>query len=103
MSIKLTDISFKEFTSTGLALVDIFTNWCGPCKAIGPIVEELSTEYTNVKIGKLDADENKETIKTLGIRSIPTIFIYKDGTIVEKHVGMASKDQLKSLIDKHLN
>jgi len=70
---------------------------------LGPIIDELSNEYTNVKIGKMDADENQDTMKLLGIRSIPTILIYKNGEIVEKHVGSASKSQLKSLIDKHLN
>jgi thioredoxin 1 len=70
---------------------------------LGPIVEELSNEYDNVRIGKIDVDENPETSQQLGIRSIPTILVYKDGMIVEKHVGGASKAQLKSLIDKHLN
>jgi len=103
MTIKITDSNFQDFTSTGVALVDIKAEWCVPCKAIGPIVEELSNEYDNVKIGKLDADENRETVHSLGIRSIPTILIYKDGQVVEKHVGGASKIQLKELIDKHLN
>lgn len=103
MAIKVTDENFKEFTSSGVSLVDIYADWCGPCKVVGPIVEQLSTEYDNVKIGKLDADVNKETTIQLGVRSIPTILIYKDGEIVEKHVGAASKSQLKSLIDKHLS
>ena len=103
MSIKVTDATYEDFTSSGIALVDFSAEWCGPCRQIGPIVEELSNEYDNVKIGKLDADENKETLQNLGIRGIPTILIYKDGTVVEKHVGMASKSQLKELIDKHLN
>jgi thioredoxin 1 len=102
MSIKITDSTFQDFTSTGVALVDIKTEWCGPCKVLSPIVEELSNEYDNVRIGKLDADENIETVKSLGIRGIPTILIYKDGEMVEKHIGGASKIQLKELIDKHL-
>ena len=102
MSVKITDSTFQDFTSTGVALVDIKTEWCGPCKVLSPIVEELSNEYDNVRIGKLDADENIETVKSLGIRGIPTILIYKDGEMVEKHIGGASKIQLKELIDKHL-
>jgi thioredoxin 1 len=102
MAVKVTDENFKDFTSNGVALVDIYAEWCGPCKVVGPIVEQLSNEYDNVKIGKLDADENKETTLELGVRSIPTILIYKNGEIVEKHVGAASKSHLKSLIDKHL-
>ena len=103
MAVNVTDSNYKEFTSTGVSLVDIYAPWCGPCKIVGPIVDELSNEYDNVRIGKLNADENSETTQELGIRSIPTILVYKDGQIVEKHVGNASKAQLKSLIDKHLN
>lgn len=103
MAVNVTDSNYKEFTSTGVALIDIWAPWCGPCKIIGPIIDALSNEYDNVRIGKLNADENSETPQQLGVRSIPTILIYKDGEIVERHVGGASKDQLKSLIDKHLN
>ena len=103
MAVKVTDATYQSFTENGIALVDFKTEWCGPCKALSPIIDELSNEYDNVKIGKVDADENPETSQKLGIRSIPTILIYKDGQIVEKHVGNASKAQLKSLIDKHLN
>ena len=103
MAVKVTDSTYANFTENGVVLVDFWAPWCRPCLMLGPIVEELSNEYDNVKIGKVDVDENPETSKQLGIRSIPTILIYKDGQIVEKHVGGASKAQLKSLIDKHLN
>lgn len=103
MSVKVTDSTYANFTENGVVLVDFWAPWCRPCLMLGPIVEELSNEYDNVKIGKVDVDENPETSQQLGIRSIPTILIYKDGQIVEKHVGGASKAQLKSLIDKHLN
>ena len=103
MAVKVTDSTYANFTENGVVLVDFWAPWCHPCLMLGPIVEELSNEYDNVKIGKIDVDENPETSQQLGIRSIPTILIYKDGQIVEKHVGGASKAQLKSLIDKHLN
>jgi len=103
MAVKVTDVTYANFTENGVALVDFWAQWCRPCLMLGPIIDELSNEYTNVKIGKMDADENQDTMKLLGIRSIPTILIYKNGEIVEKHVGSASKSQLKSLIDKHLN
>jgi thioredoxin 1 len=103
MAVKVTDSTYQSFTESGIALIDFKAEWCRPCLALSPIVEELSNEYDNVRIGKVDVDENPETSKQLGIRSIPTILIYKDGQIVEKHVGGASKAQLKSLIDKHLN
>jgi thioredoxin 1 len=103
MSVKVTDSTYANFTENGVVLVDFWAPWCRPCLMLGPIVDELSNEYDNVRIGKLNADENSETTQELGIRSIPTILVYKDGQIVEKHVGNASKAQLKSLIDKHLN
>lgn len=103
MAVKVTDATYQEFTKTGVTLLDFWAPWCKPCLTLGPIIDELADEYTNVKIGKIDADENPETSKQLGIRSIPTILVYKDGMIVEKHVGSASKAQLKSLIDNHLN
>lgn len=103
MVVKITDSTFNDFTSNGVALVDFKAEWCNPCKVLSPIIDELANEYTNVKIGKMDADENKDTLQELGIRSIPTILIYKDGEIVERHTGMIQKSQLKSLIDKHLN
>jgi len=103
MSVKVTDSTYANFTENGVVLVDFWAPWCRPCLMLGPIVEELSNEYDNVRIGKVDVDENPETTQELGIRSIPTILVYKDGMIVEKHVGNASKAQLKSLIDKHLN
>ncbi len=103
MSIKVTESTYSDFTSDGTVLLDIKTEWCGPCKALSPIIDELANEYTNVRIGKMDADENKSIIQELGVRSIPTILIFKDGQIVEKHIGSATKAQLKSLIDKHLN
>jgi thioredoxin 1 len=103
MAVKVTDSTYQSFTESGISLIDFWAPWCRPCLALSPIVEELSNEYDNVRIGKVDVDENPETSQKLGIRSIPTILIYKDGQIVEKHVGGASKAQLKSLIDKHLN
>ncbi len=103
MSIKVTESTYSDFTSDGTVLLDIKTEWCGPCKALSPIIDELAKEYTNVRIGKMDADENKSIVQELGVRSIPTILIFKDGQIVERHIGSATKEKLKSLIDKHLN
>jgi thioredoxin 1 len=103
MAVKVTDSTYENFTESGLSLVDFKAEWCNPCKILSPIIEELSNDYDNVKIGKIDVDENPETSQKLGIRSIPTILLYKDGEVVEKHVGGATKAQLKALIDKHLN
>jgi thioredoxin 1 len=103
MTTKVTDENYAGFIENGTVLLDIKAEWCGPCRQISPIVEELSNEYEGVKIGKMDADENKETMSILGIRSIPTLIVFKDGQIMERHTGMIQKPQLKSLIDKHLN
>jgi thioredoxin 1 len=101
--LKLSEDNYNEHTSTGLTLVDIKAEWCRPCLVLSPIIDELSDEYRDkVVFGKLDADDNSEKIKELGVRNIPTILLYKDGEIVERSVGMVSKIQLKELIDKHL-
>jgi thioredoxin 1 len=101
MAKTVTDENFETFVSKGVSLVDLYADWCGPCKQIAPIIDDLSTDYDQV--GKMDVDENPETMRELGIRSIPTILIYKDGVQVDRHVGMAQKVQLQDLIDKHLD
>lgn len=98
---ELNDNNFDGFISDGISLVDVWAPWCGPCRMISPIIDELSSEYKDVKFGKLNADDNSETVSKLGVRNIPTILIYKDGQVVERTVGMTSKNQLKDLIDNH--
>lgn len=101
---ELTDNNFSGFISNGISLVDIWVPWCKPCQVIGPIIDELSNDYMDkeIKFGKLNVDNNSETVSILGVRNIPTILIYKDGDIVERVVGAVSKNQLKDLIDNHL-
>ena len=99
---KLNTTNYDDFISSGIALVDVKAEWCGPCKVIGPIIDELSSEYPSVKFGKIDSDESTEKVRELGVRNIPTLLIYKDGVIVERSVGMSSKTQLIEMIDKHL-
>ncbi|MDR2853975.1 MAG: thioredoxin [Prevotellaceae bacterium] len=93
MAQTFTDSSVKELISSGKPVViDFWAEWCGPCRTIAPIIEELATEYEGrVEIGKLDVDDNIETPETYGIRNIPTILFFKNGVLVDKHVGMASK------------
>lgn len=107
MVIYVTDLSddiYKDFISSGLVLIDIHAHWCNPCKMIGPIVDDISSEYfeQGLKVGKVDADINPETIAELGIRSIPTLVLYKDGEIVEKLVGMTTKEKLSNLIEEYI-
>jgi thioredoxin 1 len=100
---ELTDKNYQEFTKNKLTLVDIWAPWCGPCRQISPIVDSLSTEYAGkLSVGKLNADENSEIVTQLGIRSIPAIFIYKEGEIVETMIGFSSKQKLAEVIEKHL-
>jgi len=102
-TVKLNDNNYDEVVSSGLTLVDVFADWCGPCKVISPIIDELSSDYQGqVVFGKLNVDEAKDKTTELGVRNIPTILIYKDGQIVERNTGAISKNQLKELIDKHL-
>ena len=100
---ELNETNYEGFISEGISLVDVWAPWCGPCKTISPIIDELSDEYREqVSFGKLNADDNSEKVRELGVRNIPTIMIYKDGQIVERNTGAISKNQLKELIDKHL-
>ena len=102
-TVKLNDNNYDEVVSSGLTLVDVFADWCGPCKVISPIIDELSSDYQGQLVfGKLNVDEAPEKTTELGIRNIPTILVYKDGQIVERNTGAVSKNQLKELIDKHL-
>lgn len=103
MIIKATDSNFDGLISDGITLIKAGANWCGPCKAMEPIIEEISNEFPSVKIGKIDVDENSEVPTRLGIRNIPTILLYKNGTIVERKTGLLSKQQLKSMLDNQLS
>lgn len=105
MAVEITDSNFKEnvLDNNGVALIDFWAEWCGPCRLIGPVVEELSKEYEGkATIGKLNVDDNREVAAQYGIMSIPTLLIFKNGQVVEKHVGLATKNDLKRKIDAHL-
>jgi thioredoxin 1 len=98
MALQITDASFKELIATGKpVVVDFWAEWCGPCRMIGPVVEELAEEYEGkVIIGKINIDENSEVTDEFGIRSIPTILYFKDGQLVDKVVGVTSKTNLET-------
>lgn len=98
-----TDDNFKDEVKEGVVLVDFFATWCGPCKMLAPVIEELATEYEGkAKIGKLDVDESSKTAGEFGVQSIPTLILFKDGEEVEKMIGFQSKEVLKEHLDKAL-
>jgi len=96
MALELTDSNFKEKVASGVAMVDFWAVWCGPCRAVAPVVEELSRDYEGKAIiGKVDVDNNPEVASEYGIRNIPTILYLKNGEVVDKHVGSAPKSVLE--------
>ena len=118
---ELNSSNFKTFTQDGLVLVDIWATWCGPCKMIAPLVDEISNTYQGrLSVGKLDADgsftdedgnvlSNKDIISELGVRNIPTLLLYKNGELVtnedgnvEKLVGNVQKDKLVDFIERFI-
>jgi thioredoxin 1 len=84
-------------------LVDFWAEWCGPCRMMGPTVDQVATEYSGkVKVGKIDVDSNQQTAARYGIRGIPTLLLFKDGKIVEQKVGAIGKPEFQRMLEKHL-
>jgi thioredoxin 1 len=103
-AIEITDANFEEvLKSDKPVLVDFWAEWCGPCKMIGPIVEELAGDYEGkAVIGKVDVDSNPSVAQALGIRSIPTLMFFKDGKLVDKQIGAVPKVVLSQKLDAQL-
>jgi len=93
------DNSFKEEVSGPTVLVDFYADWCGPCRRLSPILEELSNENDSIKIVKVDVDKAENISKEFGIMTIPTIMVFKDGKSVSSKVGLLSKDELLEMMD----
>lgn len=102
MAFEFTDTNFQEtaLSQGTVSVIDFWAEWCGPCRLVGPIIDELSGEYQDkVRIGKLNVDHNPQVSMQFGVRSIPTILFIKDGKVVDKQVGTTTKANLKQKIE----
>jgi len=104
-TVKLTDANFKQevLENKQPVLVDFWADWCGPCHMIAPAIEELAEDFTGrAKIAKLNVDESQQIAAQYGIRSIPTLLLFKDGQLVDQMVGAAPKQQIAARLEKYM-
>ena len=103
--VEVTDQNFQDFTgAAGLSMIDFWATWCGPCRIVAPIVEQLADEYAGqVSVGKLDVDANQRSATQYNVRSIPTILFFKAGKVVDQVIGAVPRAALESKIKMHLN
>jgi thioredoxin 1 len=93
--------NFDKEVSSGLVLVDFWADWCGPCKALTPVLEQIAGDTPNVRIGKVDVDSNRELMMRFNVRSIPTMIYFKDGRPVDQTMGLVSREQILNRIRQH--
>tara|TARA_B100000900_G_C20297159_1_gene600655 strand:+ start:334 stop:651 length:318 start_codon:yes stop_codon:yes gene_type:complete len=105
MALEITDSNFEEkvLKSSKPVMVDFWAAWCGPCRMVGPIMDEISDEYAGTAVvGKVDVDSNQEFAAKYGVRNIPTVLVFKNGEVVTRQVGVASKATYTEAIDSLL-
>ena len=102
MALEITDSNFEEtvLKSDKTVLVDFWAAWCGPCRMVGPIIDELSEEYEGkAVVGKVDIDSNQQYAAQFGVRNIPTVLVFKNGELVDRKVGVSSKNDYAQALD----
>jgi thioredoxin 1 len=100
---ELTDNNFKDETKEGLVLVDFWAPWCGPCRMVSPVIEDLAKDYQGkVKVGKVNVDDNQQTAMSFRVMSIPTVILFKDGQPVETMIGAMPKGNYQARLEKYV-
>lgn len=93
--------SFKDLVSNNIVVVDFFATWCGPCRMLTPVLEDLANDRSDVEIVKMDVDECEEVAKSYGIMSVPTLLLFKDGQMISKKVGFMPKEEITRWIEEN--
>ena len=97
----ITNVQFDEVVSKGVVVIDFFANWCGPCKMLAPVLEEVASDRDELKVVKMDIDENMELAKTYVVMSVPTLMLFKDGNMVSKKIGFMPKELITSWVEEN--